>query len=106
MPGYVLDLVPAHAQPVPPALGPVTVRRQQGEVGTHLIGGPAWAGSTEPMTRSMNRPMARIPAPCMRRLLSGGLPHASGKVSRTAVQYSSRAAQMPAKSVSPLLRLR
>ena len=49
--------------------------------------------------------MARMPAPCIRRLCVGGLPHASGNVSRTAVQYSSRAVHRPAKSVSPLLRI-
>ena len=58
------------------------------------------------MMRSISRPMARMPAPCISRLFAGGLPQACGKVSLTAVQYSSRAAHMPAKSVSPLLRLR
>ena len=58
------------------------------------------------MSLSMSRPMARIPVPCIRRLCVGGLPHASGNVSRTAVQYSMRVFHIPAKSVSPLLGFR
>ena len=45
-----------------------------------------WRTSTVAITRSMSRPMARIPAPCIRRLCAGGLPQASGKVSLTGVQ--------------------
>src|SRR5439155_18758850 len=60
------------------------------------------ATSTEDMMRSINRPMALIPAPCMSRLLFGGLPQASGNTSLTAVQYVFSNNHMPSKSDSPV----
>src|SRR5690349_18234364 len=54
------------------------------------------------MIRSISRPMARIPAPCIKRLFAGGLPHASANTSATAVQYVTNNAVIPSKSVSPV----
>src|ERR1700685_3520461 len=58
------------------------------------------------MTRSISLPMEPRPAPCIRRLVLGGLPQASGKTCFTAVQYTTRTFHIPSKSVSPVAMLR
>ena len=61
-------------------------------------------GSSDDITLSMMRPVARSPAPCIRRLLLGGLPHASGNVdfNRGPVRHEDLPNTM--KLVSPVAR--
>src|SRR5439155_14495613 len=62
--------------------------------------------SIAPIIRSISFPIERIPTPCIRRLLVGDLPHASGKVLFTEDQNAIKINQIETWSHSPVAMLR
>src|SRR5207302_7213244 len=63
-------------------------------------------GLTPDITRSINLPIERMPAPCIRRLRLAGFPQSSGKTRFTADQKTTSTVQMPSTSVSPVAMFR
>jgi hypothetical protein len=86
VPRDVLHLPPIEVEFLPAAGRPAA---EWGDCPQFLIKLPAetwFPGVIAHTTRSIRRPIARIPVQCITRLCAGGLPQASGKVALTTDQ--------------------